>query len=81
MTLVALLRRLGSGFALTVWQAKKGQALHSFHHTMADRLRNAGVPQEVMNAIGGWKTEGMAARHGAGFSLETKRDALRKVIS
>lgn len=61
--------------------AAKVQALHSFRHTMADRLRNAGVPSEVMDSIGGWKTEGMSSRYGAGFSLAVKRDALLRVLS
>lgn len=60
--------------------ASQGQALHSFRHTMADRLRNAGVLQHVMDSIGGWKTEGMSARYGVGFSLDTKLEAMRKAL-
>lgn len=59
--------------------AGKGQAIHSFRHTMADRLRNAGVSKELMESIGGWTTEGMSSSYGKGFSLEVKREALEKV--
>lgn len=60
--------------------AGKGQALHSFRHTMADRLRNAGVSKELLEAIGGWATGGMSSGYGKGFSLETKREAMTKVV-
>lgn len=61
--------------------SRKGQAIHSLRHTIADRLRNAGISKELMDAIGGWKTEGISSRYGEGYSLEAKRDALLKIIS
>lgn len=61
--------------------ARKGQVIHSLRHTIADRLRNAGISKELMDAIGGWQTDGMSSRYGEGYSLESKRDALLKIIS
>jgi len=43
---------------------------HELRHTMADRLRDVGCPQEVREAIGGWATRGIAAQYGKGYSLK-----------
>lgn len=32
----------------------EGQTIHSFRHSMRDRLRDAGAPRDVADAIGGW---------------------------
>ncbi|MFC0201239.1 tyrosine-type recombinase/integrase, partial [Paracoccus rhizosphaerae] len=49
--------------------AKEGQGLHSFRHTLVDRLRDAGVPKDVREQIGGWKSQGVSEGYGKGFSL------------
>lgn len=52
---------------------------HELRHTMADRLRDVGCPQEVREAIGGWATRGIAAQYGKGYSLKVMSDWLGKV--
>ena len=43
---------------------------HSFRHAMTDRLREAGAPEEVRNAISGWGKRSVGQRYGDGFTLE-----------
>lgn len=52
---------------------------HELRHTMADRLRDVGCPQEVREAIGGWSSKGIAAQYGKGYSLRVMSDWLGKV--
>lgn len=52
---------------------------HELRHTMADRLRDVGCPQEVREAIGGWSSKGIAATYGKGYSLRVMSDWLGKV--
>lgn len=52
---------------------------HELRHTMADRLRDAGCPQDVREAIGGWATRGIAAQYGKGYSLRVMSEWLGKV--
>jgi integrase len=54
-----------------------GAVFHSFRHGFRDRMREAGVPSEVVDALGGWTTPGQAAAYGGGFSVPT----LRRYIS
>jgi hypothetical protein len=45
-----------------------------------DRLRHAGTPQDIQDAIGGWgtKTEGMG--YGEGYRLEQLKGWLDKLV-
>ena len=38
--------------------AKPGQVIHSFRHTLRDRLRAVVTPSDLINQIGGWTNEG-----------------------
>ncbi|MFT3687563.1 site-specific integrase [Paenirhodobacter sp.] len=53
--------------------ATERQGMHSFRHTLEDRLRNAGVPKDVRDRIGGWKVPGVGESYGDGFSLGGRR--------
>lgn len=59
--------------------ARDGQGLHSFRHTFVDRLRNAGVPKDVREQIGGWKSQGVSEAYGRGFSLSNLHEAMTMV--
>ncbi len=52
---------------------------HSFRHSMQDRLRDAGVPEECRNAICGWSNKGIGAGYGEGFTVSLLAGHLRKV--
>lgn len=59
--------------------AKAGQGLHSFRHTLVDRMREAGVPKDIREQIGGWKSQGVSESYGQGFSLVRLQEALLMV--
>lgn len=56
------------------------QGVHSFRHSLADRLRNAGVSKEVREAIGGWQTKGVSEVYGQGYSLRVLQEAMQKIV-
>ena len=48
--------------ALNKWlkpQVPDGCVIHSFRHSLRDRLRAIECPADIINAIGGWVTEGV----------------------
>ena len=44
--------------------------MHSFRHSMRDRLREVECPVDMIDQIGGWSREGVGERYGDGYSLE-----------
>jgi len=46
--------------------------IHSFRHSLRDRLRAVECPADIIDAIGGWTTEGVGHQYGKGHSLSTK---------
>ncbi len=46
-------------------QLSKG-TMHSFRHSMRDRLRAVECPADVVDQIGGWQTEGVGHGYGSG---------------
>ena len=60
--------------ALNKWlKTKIGReyTIHSFRHSMRDRLRAVECPSDVIDQIGGWLTYGVGASYGNGFSLNS----------
>jgi integrase len=49
-----------------------GCVIHSFRHSMRDRLRAVECPSDIIDAIGGWTTTGIGQRYGLGHPLEVK---------
>lgn len=43
--------------------------MHSFRHSMRDRLREVECPSDIVDQIGGWQTEGVGQAYGRGYSL------------
>ena len=61
---------------------KIDKTTHSFRHTMRDRLRAVEAPEEVQDAIGGWKSQGSIGRsYGQGYVLSQLRGWLEKATS
>ena len=48
----------------------KGCTVHSFRHSMRDRLRAVECPSDIIDQIGGWAKEGVGQGYGEGYSLE-----------
>lgn len=43
--------------------------MHSFRHSMRDRLRAVEFPSDIVDQIGGWQTEGVGQSYGHGYPL------------
>jgi len=59
--------------ALNKWlhqYVPEGCTMHSFRHSMRDRLRAVECPSDVIDQIGGWATEGIGQSYGKGYSIE-----------
>jgi len=70
--------------ALNKWlQARIGPdyTIHSFRHSMRDRLRAVGCPADVTDQIGGWLTRGVGASYGEGYSIRILRQYLTQTNS
>ena len=46
----------------------EGYTMHSFRHSMRDRLRAVECPSDVIDQIGGWLTVGVGASYGLGHN-------------
>jgi len=44
--------------------------IHSFRHSLRDRLRAVECPSDIVDAIGGWKTSGIGHGYGNGYPIE-----------
>jgi hypothetical protein len=44
--------------------------MHSFRHSMRDRLRAVECPSDIIDQIGGWATEGVGQGYGKGYELK-----------
>jgi len=56
--------------ALNKWlksKIGKDYTIHSFRHSMRDRLRAVECPSEVIDQIGGWLTQGVGSSYGTGY--------------
>ena len=61
--------------AINKWlkpRVPEGCVIHSFRHSMRDRLRAVECPSDIIDAIGGWTTTGIGQRYGLGQPLEVK---------
>ena len=55
--------------------------IHSFRHSLRDRLRNANCPSEMIDQIGGWSDNKSGSSYGNGYSLSMMNSILRKIIN
>ena len=58
----------------------KGCVVHSFRHSMRDRLRAVQCPSDIIDQIGGWQTAGVGQGYGRGYELNVLHKWLEKVI-
>ena len=68
--------------ALNKWLKSKigrGYTIHSFRHSMRDRLRAVECPSEIIDQIGGWLTHGVGISYGNGYPKSILLKWLRKV--
>ena len=53
--------------------------IHSFRHSLRDRLRAVECPSDIVDAIGGWKTSGVGHGYGNGYPLEVLNKWMQKI--
>ena len=53
-----------------------GYAMHSFRHSLRDRLRAVNCPSEMMDQIGGWSKQSAGEDYGEGFALGNIRNKM-----
>ncbi|MDB4053188.1 site-specific integrase [Octadecabacter sp.] len=69
--------------ALNKWlktKIEQGYTIHSFRHSMRDRLRAVECPSDVIDQIGGWLTQGVGNTYGTGYPvtlISTWKGAMR----
>ena len=69
--------------ALNKWMKPRlpeGCVIHSFRHSLRDRLRAVKCPSDVIDEIGGWVTAGVGHNYGEGYPLETKAEMMKSII-
>ena len=68
--------------ALNKWMrpyVREGCVIHSFRHSIRDRLRDVECPSDLVDEIGGWKSAGVGQQYGQGTSLSVKQKWLAKI--
>ena len=67
---------------LNKWLKKhvpEGCVVHSFRHSMCDRLRAVECPSDMIDQIGGWTTAGVGQRYGKGYNLQIREGYIRQI--
>ena len=54
--------------------------IHSFRHSMRDRLREVNCPTEMIDQIGGWSDNKVGSSYGNGYSLSNLIKILSKIV-
>jgi integrase len=70
--------------ALNKWLHKyvpEGCTMHSFRHSMRDRLRAVQCSADIIDQIGGWTSEGVGQGYGYGYPLSVLYTHLSKLSS
>ena len=57
-----------------------GCVVHSFRHSLRDRLRRVECPSDIADAIGGWATAGVGQKYGSGYGLEVKTRWMERIV-
>ena len=69
--------------ALNKWlkpRVPENTVIHSFRHALRDRLRQCEAPADIVDALGGWTTQGVGHSYGTGYTLEVKAKWMQKIV-
>ena len=58
-----------------------GCTMHSFRHSMRDRLRAVQCPSDIADQIGGWATDGVGQGYGSGYPIEVLMEWVKKMVA
>jgi integrase len=68
--------------ALNKWlksYVPEGCVVHSFRHSMRDRLRAVQCPSDIIDQVGGWQTAGVGQGYGDGYNIDKKWEWLSAI--
>ena len=68
--------------AINKWlkpRVPEGCVIHSFRHSLRDRLRAVQCPSDMIDQIGGWSTAGVGQSYGEGYRLATLLNCLSEL--
>ena len=68
--------------ALNKWltpRVPEGCVVHSFRHSMRDRLRAVECPADIVDRIGGWSVAGVGESYGNGYPVSVLRSWMVKI--
>ena len=54
--------------------------IHSFRHSMRDRLRAVNCPSDMIDQIGGWSKKTIGEGYGEGFQLKQIQQMMKLLI-
>jgi len=57
----------------------QGATVHGMRHGFRDRLRDAKVPTEAIDQMGGWSRRSVGAGYGDGYSLEVLYEFMKRI--
>ena len=58
----------------------EGCVIHSFRHSLRDRLRAVQCPSDMIDQIGGWSTAGVEQAYGERYGLEKKWEWVQRIV-
>lgn len=68
--------------ALNKWlklYVEKDIVMHSFRHSIRDRLRNVECPSDIIDSIGGWSKRSIGESYGSGYQLPILHKWMSKI--
>lgn len=69
--------------ALNKWlspRVPKGCVVHSFRHSLRDRLRAKECPPDIIDRIGGWAVAGIGESYGNGYPIHVLSSWMSKIV-
>jgi integrase len=69
--------------ALNKWVkqiATQPVSLHSFRHSLTDRLRAVQCPRDIIDAIGGWTVGSIGEKYGQGYTVDILHEWMSKIV-
>jgi len=70
--------------ALNKWlksRVSEGCVIHSFRHSLRDRLRAVHCPSDLIDQVGGWSTSSVGQGYGDGYKLVLMQGWLERISS
>ena len=57
----------------------EGFVIHSFRHSLRDRLRAVQCPSDMIDQIGGWSTASVGQSYGEGYDLKRLSERIKQI--